>query len=116
VLSRAQASLPGARRAVVIGAGSFGSAIAVLLARAGVRTTLQTRTERQAAELNESRVNEAYLSGVELPASLRIEAVSSGVSRADFVFLAVPSTSLAAAIAGLQNAGLGHRAAVVSLS
>jgi glycerol-3-phosphate dehydrogenase (NAD(P)+) len=116
VLSRAQVSLPGARRAVVIGAGSFGSAIAVLLARAGVRTTLQTRSERQAAELNESRVNEAYLSGVELPSQLRIEAVSSGVSRADFVFLAVPSTSLAVAIASLQTAGLGHRAAVVSLS
>ena len=76
MLSRAQVSLPGARRAVVIGAGSFGSAIAVLLARAGVRTTLQTRTERQAVELNESRVNEAYLSGVELPSQLRIEAVS----------------------------------------
>ncbi len=116
VLSRAQVSLSGARRAVVVGAGSFGTAIAVLLARAGVRTTLQTRTEHQAAELNESRVNEAYLSGVELPSQLRIEAVSSGVSRADFVFLAVPSTSLAVAIAGLQTAGLGHRAAVVSLS
>ena len=116
VLSRAQVSLPGARRAVVIGAGSFGSAIAVLLARAGVRTTLQTRSERQAAELNESRVNEAYLAGVELPSQLRIEAVSSGVARADFVFLAVPSTSLAVAIANLQTAGLGHRAAVVSLS
>ena len=116
VLSRAQASLPGARRAVVIGAGSFGTAIAVLLARAAVRTTLQTRTEHQAAELNESRVNEAYLSGVELPSQLRIEPVSSGVSRADYVFLAVPSTSLAEALAALQTGGLGHRAAVVSLS
>ena len=115
-LSRAQVSLPGARRAVVIGAGSFGTAIAVLLARAAVRTTLQTRTERQAAELSEHRVNEAYLSGVELPSQLRIEAVSSGVSRADYVFLAVPSTSLAEAIASLRTAGLGRRAAVVSLS
>jgi glycerol-3-phosphate dehydrogenase (NAD(P)+) len=115
-LSRAQVSLPGARRAVVIGAGSFGTAIAVLLARAAVRTTLQTRTERQAAELSEHRVNEAYLSGVVLPSALRIEAVSSGVSRADYVFLAVPSTSLAEAIASLRTAGLGRRAAVVSLS
>lgn len=116
VLSRAQASLPGGRRATVIGAGSFGTAIAVLLARAGVRTTLQTRTEQQAVELAESRVNEAYLPGVELPSQLRIEPVSSGVSRADYVFLAVPSTSLSDAIAALQTAGLGRRSAVVSLS
>jgi glycerol-3-phosphate dehydrogenase (NAD(P)+) len=116
VLSRAQASLPGARRASVIGAGSFGTAIAVLLARAGVRTTLQTRTEQQATELNESRVNETYLPGVELPSQLRIECVSSGVSRADYVFLAVPSTSLADAITALETAGLGRRSSVVSLS
>ena len=116
VLSRAQASLPGARRAVVIGAGSFGTAIAVLLARAAVRTTLQTRSEQQAAELGERRINEAYLPGVELPSQLRIESVEAGVSRADYVFLAVPSTSLRGAIEHLQIAGLGRRAAVVSLS
>jgi glycerol-3-phosphate dehydrogenase (NAD(P)+) len=116
VLSRAQASLPGARRATVIGAGSFGTAIAVLLSRAGVRTTLQTRSEAQAAMLSERRVNEPYLPGVELPAQLRIEPVSAGVSRADYVFLAVPSTSLAPAIEALETAGLGRRTAVVSLS
>jgi glycerol-3-phosphate dehydrogenase (NAD(P)+) len=31
---------PGSRRAVVIGAGSFGTVVAVLLARGGLRTTL----------------------------------------------------------------------------
>ncbi|HLW95057.1 MAG TPA: NAD(P)H-dependent glycerol-3-phosphate dehydrogenase, partial [Solirubrobacteraceae bacterium] len=116
VLSRAQVALPGARRAVVIGAGSFGTAIAVLLARAGLRATLQTRTERQATELTEKRVNETYLPGIELPAALRIEPIYSGVTRADYVFLAVPSTSLAGVIAALPTAGLGRRAAVVSLS
>jgi glycerol-3-phosphate dehydrogenase (NAD(P)+) len=115
MLSRAQASLPGTRRAIVIGAGSFGTAVAVLLARAAVRTTLQTRTDAQAARLSERRVNDEYLPGVELPVPLRIEPVSSGVHRADYVFLAVPSTELAGAIDALGSAGLG-RASVVSLS
>jgi len=35
-----------------VGAGSFGTAIAVLLARGGVRTTLQARTATQAERLN----------------------------------------------------------------
>jgi glycerol-3-phosphate dehydrogenase (NAD(P)+) len=116
VFSRAQVSLPGARRAAVIGAGSFGTAIAVLLARAGLRTTLQTRTSEQAASLNESRENTAYLPGIELPAALRIEPVTSGVGRADYVFLAVPSTALRAVVDLLADRGLGRRAAAVSLS
>ena len=102
-LSRAQASLPGTRRATVIGAGSFGTALAVLLARGGLRTTLQTRTDSQAATLAQTRTNETYLPGVELPAPLRIESVASGVARADYVFLAVPSTSLAEAIETLPR-------------
>jgi len=114
VLSRAQASLPG-RRAIVIGAGSFGTAIAVLLARAGVRATLQTRTSAQAALLAESRENAKYLPGVELPPALRIESVTSGVSRADFVFLAVPSTALGEVIDDVSSRGLGRANAMVSL-
>jgi glycerol-3-phosphate dehydrogenase (NAD(P)+) len=107
---------PGARRATVIGAGSFGTALAVLLARGGLRTTLQTRTAEQAATLDEERLNSTYLPGVELPAQLRIQPASAGVERADFVFLAVPSSGLGEVIAKLGSTGLGRRAAVVSVA
>jgi glycerol-3-phosphate dehydrogenase (NAD(P)+) len=107
---------PGARRATVIGAGSFGTALAVLLARGGLRTTLQTRTAEQASVLEQQRENAAYLPGVSLPPQLRIEASSAGVDRADYVFLAVPSRGLGEVIAALGAAGLGKRAAVVSLA
>jgi glycerol-3-phosphate dehydrogenase (NAD(P)+) len=117
-LPRPQIALPapGARRAVVIGGGSFGTAVAVLLARSGVRTTLQTRTEEQAKLLNEERENKAYLSGVELPKELRVEHVGAGVSRADYVFLGVPSARLDGVIAQLQENNLPPRTAVVSLA
>jgi glycerol-3-phosphate dehydrogenase (NAD(P)+) len=107
---------PVARRATVIGAGSFGTALAVLLARAGLRTTLQTRTAEQAALLDAERENRAYLPGVELPAGLRVEPASIGVGRADYVFLAVPSRGLGDAIAALAGGGLGRRTAVVSVA
>jgi len=80
---------PGSRRAVVVGAGSFGTATAVLLARGGFRTTRQTRTPEQAERLEADRENRAYLAGVELPRDLRIEPVSEGLARADYVFLGV---------------------------
>jgi glycerol-3-phosphate dehydrogenase (NAD(P)+) len=107
---------PGAKRATVIGAGSFGTALAVLLTRGGLRTTLQARTAEQAASLNHDRENRVYLPGVELPAQLRIEPASAGVARADYVFLAVPSSGLDEVVATLEEAGLDKRAAVVSVA
>ncbi|HEX3509793.1 MAG TPA: NAD(P)H-dependent glycerol-3-phosphate dehydrogenase [Solirubrobacteraceae bacterium] len=107
---------PGGRRATVIGAGSFGTALAVLLERGGVRTTLQTRTPEQAQALAAQRENTVYLPGVALAAGIRIEPVSAGVARADFVFLAVPSQGLAEVIASLAGAGLGRRTAIVSVA
>ncbi|HSZ05831.1 MAG TPA: NAD(P)H-dependent glycerol-3-phosphate dehydrogenase [Solirubrobacteraceae bacterium] len=107
---------PGARRATVIGAGSFGTALAVLLARAGLRTTLQTRTAEQAALIDRERENRNYLPGVELPSQLRIEPASAGVARADYVFLAVPSSGLGEVIERLGSSGLGRRTAVVSVA
>jgi glycerol-3-phosphate dehydrogenase (NAD(P)+) len=109
-------SPPGAWRATVVGAGSFGTALAVVLARGGLRTTLQTRTPEQAAVLDSERRNRVYLPGVELPAQLRIEPAAVGVERADYVFLAVPSHGIAEVIATLASGSLGARAAVVSVA
>jgi glycerol-3-phosphate dehydrogenase (NAD(P)+) len=115
---RRQIYLPatGSRRAVVVGAGSFGTAVAVLLARGGLRTTLQARTAEQARRLAEERENTVYLPGVELPRELRIEPTTAGLDRADYVFLGVPAHGLDAVIEGLEAAGLPPRAAVVSLA
>jgi glycerol-3-phosphate dehydrogenase (NAD(P)+) len=106
----------GTKRATVIGAGSFGTAVAVLLARGGFRTTLQARTGEQATRLAEDRENRVYLSGVELPRELRIESVEGGLGRADYVLLGVPSTGLREVIAALEQRGLPDKAAVVSLA
>jgi glycerol-3-phosphate dehydrogenase (NAD(P)+) len=107
---------PGVRRATVIGGGSFGTALAVVLARGGLRTTLQTHTAEQAATLESERENREYLPGVQLPAQLRIEPASAGVARADYVFLAVPSNALGEVIDRLGASGLDRRSAVVSLA
>ncbi len=100
----------------MIGAGSFGTAVAVLLARGGMRTTLQTRTTEQAQAMQEERENRVYLRGVELPRELRIEHVGAGLARADYVFLGVPSVGLEQVIADLEERGLPPKAAIVSLA
>jgi len=112
---RFRSGVPG-RRAVVIGAGSFGTAVAVLLARAGLRTTLHARGAERVGELSARRENQAYLPGVELPGQLRIERAGSPLGRADLVLLGVPSQGLDEVISGLPAAGLGAGAALVSLA
>jgi glycerol-3-phosphate dehydrogenase (NAD(P)+) len=104
------------RRAAVVGAGSFGTAIAVLLARGGVRTTLQARTAAQAERMGADRENKAYLPGVEFPRELRVEDLDGGLERADLVFLGVPSRGMDGVIHGLRGRGLEPRAAIVSLA
>src|SRR4051812_49881027 len=86
---RPQLSLPspGSKRAIVLGAGSFGTAVAVLVARGGFRTTLQSRTPEQGVRLEADRENKVYLPEVELPRQLPVEPMSAGLSKADYVFL-----------------------------
>src|SRR4051794_15922962 len=109
-------TVSGGRRAVVVGAGSFGTAVAVLLNRAGMRTTLQTRTAEQARTLNDERENTTYLPGVTLPRDLRIEPVGAGLARADLVFLGVPSRGLDEVINAVVAAEPSRRTAIVSLA
>ncbi len=104
------------RRAVVVGAGSFGTAVAVLLARGGLRTTLQARTTEQADRLRADRENREYLPEVDLPPDLRVGSVADGLGRADLVFLGVPSQGLDEVIASLRRRGLSGRTPVVSLA
>src|SRR3954463_11871971 len=106
-------------RASVVGAGSFGTGVALLLERAGVRTTLLCRTPEQAERIGETRENSKYLPGVELPERLKIRVIGARddqFHRADLVFLAVPSNALDAAIAELRRQGIAEHAGVVSLS
>lgn len=104
--------LPPIRRAVVVGAGSWGTGLAVALARAGVEVDLGTRTAAQAAELQQTRVNERYLPGEPLPENINIlRCADLELGRHDLVVLAVPARALPEVVAAHgaqipQRAGL----------
>lgn len=76
----------------VVGAGSWGTALAVHLARLGHRVTLWARDEALVARLRETRENTSYLPGVALPAGVDVTAdAGSAVAPATMVVWAVPS-------------------------
>jgi glycerol-3-phosphate dehydrogenase len=104
------------RRAAVIGAGSWGTAVAVLLARGGLDVQLGTRTAEQAALLNSERENGRYLPGVALPGSLRVRLASKiELAGLDLVCLAIPSGSLPQAVGAIADR-IGARASMLLLT
>jgi 1-acyl-sn-glycerol-3-phosphate acyltransferase len=100
----AMGGLPPMRRAAVIGAGSWGTAVAVLLARGGLEVQLGARTAEQAAELDEARRNARYLDGVDLPDSISVLPASQiELAGLDLVCLAIPSGSLPQAVGAIAD-------------
>jgi glycerol-3-phosphate dehydrogenase (NAD(P)+) len=108
--------LPPLRKAAVIGAGSWGTAVAVLLARGGLDVQLGTRTGERAEEMAETRANQAYLPGVQLPDTLTVKrAAEIELAGIDLVCLAIPSAALPQAVGAIGDR-VGQRASVLLLS
>lgn len=79
---------------VVVGAGAFGTALAVALGREGRAVTLWARDAGHVAEMLTSRRNDARLAGVDLPASVHVTTDTTGFAGAKAVLLSLPMQSL----------------------
>jgi len=108
--------LPPMRRAAVIGAGSWGTAVAVLLARGGLEVQLAARSAAHVAEIEEAGENRRYLEGVRLPDSVRVlQASEVELAGLDLVCLAIPSGSMPQAVGAIADR-VGDRSAMLLLT
>ena len=81
----------------VIGAGAWGTAMAVHLARRGQHTTLVARRPEHAVQLQAVRENHDYLPGIPLPDGLLIATdLRAALLETDVALIACPSQSLRA--------------------
>ena len=79
----------------VMGAGAWGTALAKLLADAGGEVTLWARRSAVADDINSSRRNPGYLSGVQLPAGIRATAdPAEALDGVTTVLLAMPAQTM----------------------
>ena len=88
---------------VILGAGGWGTALAVMLAAHGREVTLWARRPEFARELERTRENAAYLPGVALPDGVRVTADLGASARADWALLAVPSAGVADVLRALPK-------------
>ncbi|MCH8475884.1 MAG: NAD(P)H-dependent glycerol-3-phosphate dehydrogenase [Opitutales bacterium] len=104
---------------VILGAGAWGTAMAIHLEKAGHTVSLAPRRLAQALEMSSRRENRDYLEGISLPQSLQIGwQLEPLLLEADAVLLACPSHGLREACQRVQSAREGSRRlqAVISLA
>ena len=98
-------------KAVVVGAGAWGTAFARVLAERGHEVTIAARDPGQARAIAETKRNPRYLTDVSLEGVDAIPLADAPLTGADVLVLAVPSRAFAGVVADLPANG-----AVLSLT
>lgn len=102
------------RNTAIIGAGGWGTALAVLWSKRGNAITLWGNDPARAAKLRETRENSDYLPGVKLPDAIAVTSDIADCSKADLIVFVTPSVALRSVAKRLQAANLNSRAIFLS--
>ena len=80
---------------IILGAGNWGTTLAIALVSEERKVSLWTRTSECAREMSFSRENKKYLPGIKIPREVRIvEKYTENVGTDDILILAVPSNRI----------------------
>jgi glycerol-3-phosphate dehydrogenase (NAD(P)+) len=102
------------RRVAVLGAGSWGTALAVHLGRIGHDVSLWARDASLAADIGSHRVNGVYLAGIPLPANVAVTyALDAALDGTDLVVSAIPTHGCRAVMRAAASR-IRSRATIVS--
>lgn len=104
------------KRIAIIGAGSWGTALAVVAARAGHSVCLWSRNSEVVSSINERRVNSRYLTSTSIPENVNATGdIGAALNGASIVLLAAPSHA-ARELLSTMSSGLDEAAVIVSVS
>ena len=92
------------KKVVIIGAGSWGTALGLVLARKGYDITLWEFNKERAEEIQKERENKRYLPGIKFPDNLNVTYEKEGLLEGiKYVVFSVPSQVLRGVIRGFSN-------------
>jgi len=104
------------KQVAIIGAGSWGTALAIMAARAGHAVRLWSRNATVVSSINEQRVNARYLISASIPANvIATDNVGAALHGASLVLLAVPSHAARETLAVMSDQ-LDETAIIVSVT
>ena len=87
----------------VVGAGSYGTALAICLARNGHKTLLWGRDKKHVAEMAQTRANEKYLPGSQFPEALMVsDDLAQVIAASKNILLVVPSHAFGEMLAQIK--------------
>ena len=101
------------RRIVVLGGGAWGTALALVAARAGAETVLWARDAETVAAINAGAANGRHLPGVRFDAPVRASLDADVTGAADLVIAAVPAQAMRGVLRQIAG-GIGTGVPIVS--
>ena len=104
------------KRVGVVGAGAWGTALAITAARAGGEVTLWAREPEVVASINERGINEMFLPGIKLPDTLHAVNDLEGMLAQDALLMVAPAQYVGSTCEGLASAGLDDSLPIVICS
>jgi glycerol-3-phosphate dehydrogenase (NAD(P)+) len=102
------------QRTAILGAGGWGTALAVLWAKNGNAVTLWGHNADRVAKLRNARENNEYLPGIKLPESISVTSEMSDCAGADLIVFVTPSTALRSVAKSLQAVSQNSSAILLS--
>jgi glycerol-3-phosphate dehydrogenase (NAD(P)+) len=101
----------------VVGAGSWGTTLAILAARQGLRTYLLARSEEEAAELREAGENSRFMPGHPFPPGLTPTGdPTEALRNTDMLMMVVPSQTMRSNIRALKPHMQGRESSMIVLN
>lgn len=101
-------------KTAVIGAGSWGTALALVLARQGHEVALWARGEEFTRLLLDQRENTTYLPGIPLPESIRPTHALEDCAGAQIILLVTPSVALRSIVGQMAKIGFESQSILAS--
>lgn len=100
----------------ILGSGSWGTGLAVALSEKCSRVTLYGNSDELAADINENRINSAYLPGSKLPGNIVATTDISQVADKKLILVVIPSQAVRCVMEQLKEAGLNSESILVNCS
>jgi len=98
----------------ILGAGSWGTALGIVLAHRGTQVLAYSKRDQVAYDINENHRNDTYLPGVALPEGIRCTTRLEEISNHDAILIAIPSKAARSVLEAVRDTGIPESSILIN--